>query len=157
MLPNLKHLLLNINISTTKMITWTELTSSVSARRNKIDNVPTDKLVVKNLHELLDVLNLVRAEYGKPIRVTSGYRSARLNKLVGGVSNSAHLYGLAADVVPFERNKADFLAIQKLFIKFATDKGYNPIVLIEKPSNGVPTWLHLEISKSKPSKVVVIK
>lgn len=157
MLPNLKHLLLNINISTIKMITWNELTSSVSARRNKIDNMPTDKLVVKNLHELLDILNLVRAEYGKPIRVTSGYRSASLNKLVGGVPTSAHLYGLAADVVPFERNKADFLAIQKLFIKFATDKGYNPIVLIEKPRNGVPTWLHLEISKSKPSKVVVIK
>ena len=157
MLLNHLALLLNINTSTIKMITWNELTSSVSARRNNIDNTPTDKKVLENLHELLPILNSVRAEYGKPIRVTSGYRCPQLNKLVGGVPTSAHLHGLAADVVPFERNSADFLAIQKLFIKFATDKGYNPIVLIEKPIHGLPTWLHLEISKSKPSKVVVIK
>lgn len=151
------HNLPLFTVNSPNMITWNELTSSVSARRNNIDNTPTDEKVLHNLHELLPILNSVRAEYGKPIRVTSGYRCPQLNKLVGGVPTSAHLQGLAADVVPFERNSADFLAIQKLFIKFASDKGYNPIVLIEKPRNGIPSWLHLEISKSKPSKVVVIK
>lgn len=32
-------------------------------------------------------------------RVTSGPRSARQNKAVGGVDNSYHIFGLAADVV----------------------------------------------------------
>ncbi len=46
----------------------------------------------------LDALDIIRDEYGKPMKVNSGYRTEAHNKSVGGVENSQHRYGLAADI-----------------------------------------------------------
>ncbi|MCP3700358.1 MAG: peptidase M15, partial [Aliivibrio sp.] len=48
--------------------------------------------------ELLDMIDKAREIYGKPIRVTSGYRTEDHNRKVGGVDSSSHLKGLAIDV-----------------------------------------------------------
>ena len=48
--------------------------------------------------DLIKMLDKARSIYGKPIYVTSGYRTELHNKEVGGVSNSSHLKGLAADI-----------------------------------------------------------
>lgn len=47
--------------------------------------------------KLLNILEKIRAYYGKPITITSGQRCKTRNKQVGGVSNSKHLTGKAAD------------------------------------------------------------
>lgn len=53
----------------------------------------------KNLQQLIyNVLDPAREEYGQPIFVSSGYRSPAVNKAVGGVSNSQHMKGQAADL-----------------------------------------------------------
>lgn len=44
------------------------------------------------------ILDPVREMYGKPIYVSSGFRSPSLNSLVGGVPISQHMKGLAADL-----------------------------------------------------------
>lgn len=63
-----------------------------------LDNTPTEE-VKKNLQALIDnVLDKAREAYGKPVTVTSGYRSPAVNKAVGGVSNSQHQKGQAADI-----------------------------------------------------------
>lgn len=54
--------------------------------------------IYKNLHVLCDRLEGLRAAYGKPIYVNSGFRSKELNKAVGGVKSSKHCDGLAADI-----------------------------------------------------------
>ena len=41
-------------------------------------------------------LEPIRARFG-PLRITSGFRSARVNEAIGGAKNSAHRSGLAAD------------------------------------------------------------
>ena len=46
---------------------------------------------------LVDTMNTIRTKYGKSITITSGLRCKTYNGLVGGVSNSKHLYGLACD------------------------------------------------------------
>lgn len=48
--------------------------------------------------ELVSVLQNIRAHFGKPVTITSAYRTAAHNKKVGGVSDSMHLYGAAADI-----------------------------------------------------------
>ena len=139
------------------MITFDELIKSKTAEKRLIVNTPS-QAQTRNLIDLLCVLNAVRAVYDLPIIINSGFRSAQLNEVVGGANNSAHLHGLAADVVPLHKNMANFLAIQKLFSKFAARLGYNSIIIVEKPQpNGLPTWLHLELSKVKPSQVFTIK
>ena len=47
--------------------------------------------------ELLDVLNSIRSHFGKPLIVISGHRCATHNANVGGVANSQHKHGRAAD------------------------------------------------------------
>lgn len=75
-----------------------ELTYSQTAKAHSIANVPTAE-AVKNLTRLVDeVLDPLRERWGVPIRVTSGYRSATLNRKVGGSSTSYHLRGMAADI-----------------------------------------------------------
>lgn len=78
--------------------TLAELTKSETAARHKIDNTPP-AAIIKNLQYGVDmVLDPLRRLYGKPIKINSGYRCPQLNKLVGGVTNSWHQEGNAADI-----------------------------------------------------------
>lgn len=47
---------------------------------------------------LMQMLDKAREKAGVPFIITSGLRSIEKNKTVGGVSNSAHLKGLAVDL-----------------------------------------------------------
>lgn len=81
-----------------KYFTINELTNSQTAKQRGIDNTPP-KEVVLNLVKLVDnVLDPLRERYGKPIRITSGYRSEALNKVLKGAKTSHHLKGQAADI-----------------------------------------------------------
>lgn len=48
---------------------------------------------------LVDVLEKIRAHFGKPVHINSGYRTVTKNKAVGGATYSQHLFGTAADIV----------------------------------------------------------
>ena len=77
-----------------------ELTRSTTAEACGIDNTPTAE-AVKNLESLvLNVLDPLREAWGGPIIITSGYRCEALNARVGGVKNSYHTRGMAADIRP---------------------------------------------------------
>lgn len=81
-----------------KNFTLEELTHSTTAKRKGINNTPT-KEEIDNLKKLCEtILQPIRDKYKKPIRITSGYRSAKLNKVVGGSSTSQHTRGEAADI-----------------------------------------------------------
>lgn len=54
--------------------------------------------VVKNIKALAGELQIVRNTLHRPIFITSGWRSARVNKAVKGASRSQHLYGKAVDI-----------------------------------------------------------
>ena len=48
--------------------------------------------------ELVEVLQAIRTHFGKPVTITSAYRTPTHNKSVGGTTYSQHLYGMAADI-----------------------------------------------------------
>lgn len=79
-----------------------EFTRSDTAERLSINNelhLPEDEWIIKNLETLCNtVLEPVRRFLGRPVCVGSGFRCSRLNNEVGGVWNSAHQYGRAADI-----------------------------------------------------------
>lgn len=75
-----------------------ELTHSDIAEKNNIPNTP-DALQTSHLKELAIALEQVRTILGNnPINIDVGFRSPELNKIVGGVSNSDHMLGYAADI-----------------------------------------------------------
>lgn len=49
--------------------------------------------------ELTQVLQKIRARFGKPVTINSAYRTEQHNKKVGGSPFSQHKYGTAADIV----------------------------------------------------------
>ncbi len=75
-----------------------ELCASDTARRRGIDNRPSAAISGKLQTLIEQLLDPIRAVWGSPIAVNSGYRSPKLNAAVGGVSTSQHLWGEAADI-----------------------------------------------------------
>lgn len=118
-----------------------ELTRSDTAARHKIDNTP-NKAIIDNLQYGVDmVLDPLRRLYGKPIKINSGFRCEQLNKLVGGVTNSWHQVGNAADIhiSSAEEAKILFSNLQKLP---SVDT-----VLFEHSKTA--QWLHVQWDKTR--------
>ena len=73
-----------------------ELIFSNTAIKHNISNMPD----IQSLDNLLELffycLQPIRNLINKPMIITSGYRSSKLNSLVGGKTNSLHLSGCAA-------------------------------------------------------------
>lgn len=98
-----------------KYFTLKELSHSDTAMARGIDNYPTAE-AISNLTELVNnVLDPLREKYGKPIRVSSGYRCPALNRSVNGATSSQHRLGQAADITTGskEGNRALFEIIRK--------------------------------------------
>ena len=75
-----------------------ECTKSLTAKRLGINNEP-DEWVTENLRQTaVNVFQPVRECLGVPIHVSSGYRSAELNKAIGGSVRSQHVEGRALDL-----------------------------------------------------------
>lgn len=85
-----------------KYFSFSEFFKSDVAEKHQVKNIPDDaqsSQVLGNIKALvLNVLDPLRARIGRPIIITSGYRSQRVNELVGGSKTSQHLLGKAADI-----------------------------------------------------------
>lgn len=62
------------------------------------DGSQTPLEVYYNLQKLAIQLQVLRDYIGKPIKINSGYRSPNYNASIGGVKNSQHILGKAADI-----------------------------------------------------------
>lgn len=124
--------------------TMSELIHSDTAKKYGIDNMPYNAEVLDNLLLLItNVLQPLRDYVNRPIIINSGYRSYSLNAKVGGVINSQHLTGQAAD-----------FTIKGLTVKQTME-------LVKK--SGVPfdqlidekTWVHISYNKTKNRKQII--
>ena len=81
-----------------KHFTLEELTFSETAIRHGLDNTPNEA-AIENLKRLCAlILEPVRDIVHKPVQVTSGYRSQKVNNAVGSHPHSQHTLGCAADI-----------------------------------------------------------
>ena len=103
-----------------RYFTIEELEHSDTAVKYKIDNTSNGETRT-NLIKLIELLlDPIRTKWGKPIKVNSGYRCSKLNRMVGGASTSQHLLGEAADITvgSSEENKKLFEMILSMNILF---------------------------------------
>ena len=115
-----------------------ELTASATALREGIDNRPS-KCAYHLLHVLVDqLLDPIREAWGEPIVVSSGYRCKELNTLVGGVKNSHHMLGCAADIIA--GNRADHRRLFKLIQQM---HGEGRIKFTQLIWEGNGRWIHI--------------
>lgn len=81
-----------------KNFTLDELTASATAKTKGIINAPGVDEVCNMCALVHHVLQPLRDAMKEPIKIGSGYRCTRLNQAVGGVANSQHIKGQAADL-----------------------------------------------------------
>ena len=116
-----------------------EFLTSNTARQKSIENLPS-WVVVERLKELALFLDELREAWGSGINVTSGFRNKKLNSAVGGVSNSAHLTGFAADIVPANGKMTEFKKFVKIWLR---GKDFDQAI-IEKNKKG-QEWIHIAL------------
>ncbi len=88
--------------------------------------------------KLVLLLQKMRDKFGK-INISSAYRTSSYNRKVGGVSNSQHLYGLAADVTISDSSRLTEAA------RYAEKIGFTGVGLDDKYQK----FLHLDTRKNK--------
>ncbi len=131
-----------------KYFSLSEFLNSATAKRLGIDNTPTFE-IVDNLNKLADYLDAIREKLGKPILISSGFRCPILNKAVGGVANSQHQKGLAADLVC-----ADMESLEKVLRETG---GFDQLIKEHrKGSNSF--WFHVSVCtrNGKPRNQIIM-
>ena len=82
----------------TQHFTLEEFTASDTAKAKGIKNVPSTQEVINMSALAVAVLEPLRQWWGREVKIGSGYRCPVLNAAVGGVMNSQHMKGQAADL-----------------------------------------------------------
>ena len=120
-----------------------EVTKSATAIKRGISNEPTIEHL-ENLKAIAEnIFQPLRNHFGVPIAVSSGYRSAELNRLIGGSSTSQHCKGEAldldamrgltnADIFGYLKEHTDF---DQLIWEFGDDEN--------------PDWVHCSYTRGK--------
>ena len=82
----------------TENFSLAELTKSQTATRLGFDNKPSQQQILSLKKLCENVLPPIRNRFEKPVIISSGFRSAQLNKAIGSSSKSQHCKGEAADI-----------------------------------------------------------
>jgi hypothetical protein len=135
-----------------KNLALSEVTRSETAKRRGISNMPTPEHI-ENFKLLAEkVFQPIRDHFGVPIRISSGYRSAALNKAIGGSLSSQHCQGEAIDIdmdgtsitnaAIFNYIK-DNLEFDQLIWEFGTDAN--------------PDWVHVSYESTGKQRKQILK
>lgn len=102
------------------------------------------------LHEsLFDILDELRTEVGKPIRINSGFRSVEHQEVLrktnkGAVANSPHTWGLAIDVDTVSNGQSD--AYAKLILDISKSKNIAVRVGWQQYKRFHETFVHFDVA-----------
>ncbi|MEJ5907333.1 D-Ala-D-Ala carboxypeptidase family metallohydrolase [Pseudomonas kermanshahensis] len=127
----------------TPHFTLDEMTVSQIAAREGLDNTPTPEALA-NLQVLCGALERVRALFGTPVIVSSGYRSSALNRRIGGSPTSQHVLGLAADFTVIKVSPRE--AVRKIC---DSDVPFDQLIL------EFDRWVHLSVVNGTPRRQVL--
>ncbi len=91
------------------------------------NNIPTVQQITNMMYGCRNLLEPARQVVG-PIIINSGFRNADVNRRVGGVKNSQHLQGQAADIRPKDpaqfHRLVEFLKTHELTDQLLTGNGW---------------------------------
>lgn len=117
-----------------------ELIHSDTAIKHRINNMPDINSLDCLLNLIVYCLQPLRDKIKKPVIITSGYRNAEVNRLVGGASTSQHTKGQAADI------KVSGMTPSKLYT-YILNSGIEYDQLILEPS-----WVHISYNRGRNRK-----
>ena len=121
-----------------KYFTLQEFLDSSIARQKGISNNPSWE-VIEHLNQLALFLDGLRSAWGSGIIVSSGFRCDKLNAAVGGVTNSVHKIGYAADIQPANGKIEEF---KRFVVNCLQGKAFDEAILERK---GKVEWVHIQL------------
>jgi len=135
-----------------KHISYKEATRSITALRLGIDNTPFEyelgnmKAVAENIFEPL------RKWVGGAIKVTSFFRSEKLNQAIGGSVSSQHCQGRAIDIddVYGHKTNAEMFEYIKDNLDFDT-------LIWEFGTDDNPAWIHVSYISNERNRGRILK
>jgi hypothetical protein len=135
-----------------KNLALSEVTRSETAKRRGISNMPTPEHI-ENFKKLAEnVFQPIRDHFGKPIRISSGYRSKALNTAVGGSLSSQHCTGEAIDI---DMDGTDITNAQ--IFHFIKDNLNFDQMIWEFGTDTNPDWVHVSYeSTGKQRKQILV-
>jgi zinc D-Ala-D-Ala carboxypeptidase len=131
-----------------------EITRSETAKRKGVSNMPTTahienfKLLAENVFEP------IRNYFGKPIHISSGYRSKELNKAVGGSSTSQHSSGEAIDI---DMDGSAHGITNKMVFDYIKDNLEFDQLIWEFGTSTNPDWVHVSYESTGRQRKQILK
>ena len=132
----------------TEHFTLEEMTRSNIARQKGVKNEPNESQI-ENLKLLCEyILEPIREKIGCPLVISSGYRSEKINTLVGGSKTSQHLLGSATDIQIFDKklNNKDLFDI---IVSMVKNNEIQVGQVIWEFGETEPNWVHVSIPSSR--------
>lgn len=121
----------------TEHFTWDEVTFSETAIRRGLDNSVPDELL-PNVQRMAHFMEQLRfAIGGRPINITSWYRSPEVNAAIGGSKTSAHMKGLACDF------KCPLLGTPLAVAKFIAESNLD----FDQVIHELGRWVHIGLAE----------
>jgi hypothetical protein len=126
-----------------KNLSLAEVMRSETAKRKGVSNMPTEAHITNFKLLAEKVFQPIREHFGVPIHISSGYRSAALNKAIGGAASSQHCSGEAIDI------DMDGTSVTNAAIfNYIKDNLEFDQLIAEFPVNSNPAWVHVSYESS---------
>lgn len=138
-----------------KHLSLNEVTTSGTAKRLGIDNNPTPEHL-NNLKLLAEkVFEPVREHFGKPIKVSSGYRSKELNAATPGASStSQHSTGEALDL---DQDGMTTGITNKMVFEYIKNNINFDQLIWEFGTDSNPDWVHVSYESTGKQRKQILK
>ena len=137
-----------------KHLSLAEVTRSDSAKRNGISNEPTAEHL-QNFKLLAEkVFEPIREHFKVPIHISSGYRSAALNKKIGGSLTSQHCQGEAIDIDM--DGSAGGVTNANVFNYIKDNLNFDQLIW-EFGTSSNPDWVHVSYESTGKQRKQILK
>jgi zinc D-Ala-D-Ala carboxypeptidase len=122
----------------TSNLSLAEVTKSATAIRKGIANTPTATHLIALKEVSKNIFQPCREHFGKPLAVTSGYRSEELNEAINGSKRSQHSKGEALDL---DADVFGGFSNAELFNYIKNNLDFDQLIW-EFGNNNNPAWVH---------------
>jgi len=134
-----------------KYTTLQEVIKSNQASVLQIPNIPNTEQVANLKLVCTEIFDKVREHFGKPIGISSGFRSVELNQRIGGSKSSQHMEGKALDI---DGDLLGGVSNKEIFDYIKNNCIFDQLIW-EFGTENNPDWVHVSYNKGVNRKQIL--